>query len=173
VTEPLEEEITELNGKVKTLTEENEGLKTQGNTTISANTTLNAQVASLTAQLATANNRIAGLVLDATPIKLAAGSTKAKTVAASGQTVGVTAAPLKAVTVTVSISEAQARKLKLASSVLGKATATTGADGAAPVNVKVSKAAAKALKALKGSLSTTVQATSGDRFATATSKLTR
>ena len=39
--------------------------------------------------------------------------------------------------------------------------------------MKVSKAAAKALKALKKSVSVTVEATSGDRFATAKSKFTR
>ena len=55
---------------------------------------------------------------------------------------------------------------------LGTQTATTAADGTANVTVKVSKAAAKALKSLKGSLSTTVDATSGDR-STAASKFTR
>ncbi|WP_028068134.1 hypothetical protein [Solirubrobacter soli] len=151
VTEPLQEEI--------------EALKTQGTTAVSANTTLTAQVTSLTAELATANSRIAALVLDATPIKLAVGGAKGSSVA-----VGVTAAPLKTVTVTVSIPEAKARRLKLASSVLGKQTVTTRADGSASVTVKVSKAAAKSLK---GSHTITVQAKSGDRFATTTSKLAR
>ena len=43
----------------------------------------------------------------------------------------------------------------------------------ATATVKVSKAAAKALKALKKSVSVTVEATSGDRFATAKTKFTR
>ena len=187
MTEPLEEKIDELEGantaltnanasltdKNKVLTDENTSLKEKANTVVTPDTTLSSQVTSLTAELATANSKIAALVLDATPIKLAVGSSKAKTVAASGQIVGVTAAPLKTITVTISIAEAQARKLKLASSVLGRQTVTTAANGTASVNVKVSRAAAKALKALKGSLTTTVEATSGDRFATATSKLTR
>lgn len=180
VTAPLETQITGLKAEKTTLTEENQALKDQGSTTVSANTTLNSQIAGLNAtlagaqaELATAKTAVSSLLLAATTIKLAVGSTKAKSVASSGQTVGIIAAPLKAVTVTVSISEAQARKLKLVSSVLGEQTATTAADGTASVTVKVSKAAAKALKALKGSLSTTVEATSGDRFATATAKLTR
>ena len=56
---------------------------------------------------------------------------------------------------------------------LGTKTVTTDAAGNATATVKVSKAAAKALKALKRSVSVTVEATSGDRFATAKSKFTR
>ena len=50
---------------------------------------------------------------------------------------------------------------------IGKMTVTTGAAGDASATVKVTKAAAKALKAPKGSVAVTIEATSGDRFATA------
>ncbi len=192
--EPLNEEIDALEAANATLTAEKNAitadlatlaaelttLKAQGTTTVNANSTLSTQVATLNAavagtqsELAAARTQVGSLQSAATPIKLTVGSAKAKKVAASGQTVSVIAAPSKAITVTVSVSEAQARKLKLSSSVLGKRTATTAADGTASVKVKVSKAAAKALKGLKRSLSTTIDATSGDRFATAKSKLTR
>lgn len=166
LTEPLEAEVQGLEADKAALSGEIAGLKTQG-------ASLSGQLASAQAELASARGQVASLLLAATPIKLAVGSTKARTVAASGQTVGVTAAPLKAVTVKLTISDAQARKLKLASTLLGRKTVTTAADGTASVKVKVSKAAAKALRAAKGTVSTTVEATSGDRFATAKSRLSR
>ena len=148
-------------------------LDEQVKTTTAANSTLTTQVATLTTELNAVKANVASLMLAATPITLTLASAKATTVAASGAKVAVSGQPLKLVTVTVSISDAQARKLRLSSSVLGRKTATTAADGTASVTVKVSKAAAKALKGLKKTVSVSVDATSGDRFATAKSKFTR
>lgn len=160
-------------GLIKPLETKVQGLEADNAALKQAVAARDTRIGALEADVSAASTRVSSLLLAATPIKLALGSTKAKTVAKSGQKVGVTATPLKAVTVTLSISERQARKLKLSSSVLGKRTVTTAADGTASVTIKVSKAAAKKLKSLKGSLATTVEATSGDRFATTTGKLTR
>lgn len=141
-------------------------LQEKVNTTTAANTTL-------TNDLNAAKTQIASLTLAATPIKLTLASAKAKTVASKGAQVTIAAQPLKPVAVAVTISDAQARKLKLKSTVLGTKTATTAADGTAAVTVKLSKAAAKAVKALKKSISVEVTVTSGDRFASAKSKFTR
>ncbi len=138
-----------------------------------SNTTLTSQVTALTNEVNTLKTQVAGMQAAATPIKLTVVSAKAKTVASKGASVTVNAQAQKAVKVTVSLTEARTRKLKLRSSVLGSKTVTTDAAGNATATVKVSKAAAKALKALKKSLSVTVEATSGDRFATAKSKFTR
>jgi hypothetical protein len=143
------------------------------NVATASNTTLTAQVAALTTEVNALKTQVSGMQAAATPIKLTVASAKAKTVASKGVVVSVNAQARKAVTVTVSLTEAQARKLKLASSLLGKKTVTTDASGNASATVKVSKAAAKALKALKTSVSVTIEATSGDRFATANSKFTR
>ena len=143
------------------------------NAATASNTTLTSQVTALTNEVNSLKSQVAGMQAAATPIKLTVASAKAKTVASKGAAVTVNAQAQKPVKVTVSLTEAQARKLKLGSSVLGSKTVTTDAAGNATATVKVSKAAAKALKALKKSVSVTVEAISGDRFATAKSKFTR
>ena len=148
-------------------------LEARFNLATASNTTLTSQVAALTTEVTALKTQVSGLQAAATPIKLTVASAKAKTVASKGAVVTVSAQAQKAVTVTVSLTEAQAHKLKLASSTLGKKTMTTDASGNASATVKVSKAAAKALKSLKKSVSVNIEATSGDRFATAKSKFTR
>ena len=106
------------------------------------------------------------MMVAATPLKLTLASAKAKT----GAKVTVSGQPLKPVTVAVTVSDAQARKLELASTVIGKQTVTTAANGTASVTVKLS---AKAVKAIKKPVFVTVEATSGDRFVTAKGKVTR
>jgi hypothetical protein len=193
-TEPLNEEIEDLEAanaaltadKAKLTTEKNTltseknaladelaAAKVDGTTQVNANGALNSKITSLTADLnnalaslSTANARITVLQ---TPMKLTLTAAKVK----AGAGVTINGLSSQSVSVTLALKESAARKLKLRSSVIGKASATTGADGAATVTVKLSKAAAKALKSLKGSLAVTAQATSGDRFATDSSKLTR
>lgn len=129
-------------------------------------TTATTQVANLASELSAAKTQLAGMMIAATPLKLTLASAKAKT----GVKVTVSGQPLKPVAVTVSVSDAQARKLKLASTVIGRRTVSTAADGTASVTVKLS---AKAVKAIKKPVFVTAEAASGDRFATAKGKVSR
>lgn len=185
--EPLQDQIADLEGERDTLTAANATLTTDKNalaaelakaradgaTQVNANGALSSQVAALTAdlgnaraELSTAKSRVTALE---TPLKVALDSAKVKT----GAAVTVNGLPSQAVAVTLSLKESAARKVKLSSSVIGKASATTGADGSVKVTVKLNKKAAKALKSLKGSLAVTAEATAGDRFATGSGKLSR
>jgi hypothetical protein len=167
---PADEIATQASALAEGLTKPIEERLLGANT---SNTTLTSQVTALTNEVNTLKAQVSGMQAAATPIKLTVASAKAKTVASKGATVTVDAQAQRAYTVTVSLTEAQARKLKLSSSVLGKTSVMTDAAGKATAAVKVSKAAAKALKALKKSVSVNVEAISGDRFATAKSKFTR
>jgi hypothetical protein len=139
------------------------------NAATASNTTLTAQVAALNTEVTSLKAQVAGLQAAATPLKLTVASAKART----GVKLTVSGQALKGVTLQVSLKQAGAKKHKLASTLIGKATTTTDASGNAVVTVKLSKAAAKALKALKGSLAVSVEAKSGDRFATTNGKMTR
>jgi hypothetical protein len=117
----------------------------------------------------------AELVKLATPIKAALPSAKLKagSLAKTGTSVTVTGPAGAPVRVELAISEGQARKLKLKSSVLGSAKATLGADGAAKISLKAKKSARKALRKLKRSVAIEVTVISGDRFTTSGGTLTR
>jgi hypothetical protein len=141
--EPLEEEITALKASTATLS---------------------TQITSLSAELAGAKAAIATLTFAARPMTLTVAG-KLKT----GAIATLSGPPLRAVTVTLSVSAADAKKLKLKSTVIGKQTASTAADGTAKVTVKP----VKAVRGLKRSLKVTAQAVSGDRFASAKSTITK
>ena len=89
------------------------------NAATASNTTLTSQVTALTNEVNTLKAQVSGMQAAATPIKLTVASAKAKTVASKGADVTVNAQAQKAVKVTVSLTEAQARKLKLGSSRAG------------------------------------------------------
>jgi hypothetical protein len=178
--EPLQDQIADLEGERDalratnvTLTADLAKAKADGATQVNANGALSSQVAALTAdlgnaraELSAAKSRVTALE---TPLKVTLDSAKVKT----GAAVTVSGLPSQAVAVTLSLKESTARKAKLSSSRIGKASATTGADGSVKVTVKLNKKAAKALKSLKGSLAVTAEATAGDRFATSSGKLSR
>jgi len=167
--EPLEEEIdtltadkTALAGQVDTLTKEKASLQA----TVFQTSPLQSQLAALTQQVATANAQVAALTAKAAPMQLTLAGASA-----SGAKANVSGQPSSKVTVRLLVTEAQARRLGLRSVVLASKSATTAADGTASVTLKLSKAAKKALRAFRGSIS--AEAISGDRIATATSRLAR
>jgi hypothetical protein len=147
---------------------------------------LTAEIGKLTTALTTADGLRAALqtALDAakaeltklgTPMQAAlpTAKLKGKALARKGTTVAVTGTAGAPVTVELAVSEGQARKLKLKSSVLATTKATIGADGTATVGVRAKKAARKALRKLKRAVAFEVTVTSGDRFTTAGGSLTR
>ena len=167
--EPLEAQIdtltadkTALTGEVNTLTKERDSLKA----TVFQTSPLQSQVDALTQKVAEANTQVAALTAKAAPMQLTLAD-----VSASGAKANVTGQPASKVTVRLLITEGQARRLGLRSVVLASTSATTAADGTAGVTLKLSKAAKKALRAFRGSV--TAEAISGDRIATATSRLAR
>lgn len=156
--------LTEANGtlqaEVDRLSTENATLQT----TVFQTSPLTSQVTALTQSLSAANTQIASLTAKLQPIKVTLSD-----VTASGAKVAVTGQPSSPISVQLLVTEAQARKLKLKSTVLAKKSATTAADGTANLTFKLNKATQRALKSFTGSF--TAEAVSGDRFATAKGKV--
>lgn len=155
-----------LEDKIKALETANAGLTTEVaelKKTVFATSPLQSQVTALTQQLATATTENAGLKAAAKPLTL----TLSK-VSTSGITAAIAGPPSSKGNVVVSLTAAQAKKLKLKSRTVAKGAFTAGADGNATATLKLTSAAKKALKAFKGNV--TAEATSADRFATAKGK---
>jgi hypothetical protein len=66
-----------------------------------------------------------------------------------------------------------AKALRLKSRVLGKATATIGADASALVRIRLGGRAKAAVRSARRSLRVSLEAVSGDRSASATRRLAR
>jgi hypothetical protein len=117
---------------------------------------------------------VARMRLEATPLRISpVGKRSAAQLAASGMSVRVTGPAGKRVTVRLLVSQAVAKSLGLKSRVLGKATATIGADATALVRVTLRKAAKAAMRKAKGSMRVSLEAASGDRSASASRRLSR
>ncbi len=87
--------------------------------------------------------------------------------------VRVTGPAGKRVTVRLLVSEAVAKALRLKSRVLGKRTATIGADASALVKITLGSRAKAAMRRAKRSMKVSFEAVSGDRSASATRRLAR
>jgi hypothetical protein len=122
-----------------------------------------------------ANSRIAELTAMTAPMTLALPSARADgdRLARRGTQVTVSGAPNAPVTVRLSISGRNARKLGLKSAVLASAKATLGAGGQATVALMPKRSTRKALRGLKRAIGMTVTARSSDRIASSGGTITR
>jgi hypothetical protein len=120
-------------------------------------------------QAEVARMRLEATTLRITPI----GTRSAAQLAASGMSVRVTGPAGKQVTVRLFVSAAVAKALRLKSRVLGKATATIGADASALVRIRLGGRAKAAVRSARRSLRVSLEAVSGDRSASATRRLAR
>lgn len=155
LTKPLDAQVTTLTTTNAALTNEVEELKK----TVFATSPLQSQVNALTAQLATATAAAKPLTLTLS---------KAST---AGVDFTIAGPPSSKGNVVVSLTAAQAKKLKLKSTTIAKGTFTAAANGNATASLKLTAAAKKALKKFTGTV--TAEATSADRFATAKRKFTK
>jgi hypothetical protein len=112
--------------------------------------------------------------LEATPLRITPlGKRSATQLAASGMSVRVTGPAGKRVTVRLLVSQAGAKALRLKSRVLGKKTATIGADATALVRITLGARAKAAIRRANRAMKVSLQAVSGDRSASASRRLGR
>jgi hypothetical protein len=117
---------------------------------------------------------VARLTLEATPLSLKPiGKPSPSRLAANGISVDVKGPAGKRVTVRMLVSQATAKALGLESRLLGKATATIGADATALIEIMPGRLAKAALRRATGAIKVTFVAVSGDRSASAARRLSR
>jgi hypothetical protein len=117
---------------------------------------------------------VARMRLEATPLRITpVGKRSAAQLAASGMSVRVTGPAGKRVTVRLLVSEAVAKALRLKSRVLGKKTATIGADATALVRITLGARAKAAIRRANRAMKVSLEAVSGDRSASASRRLGR
>ena len=157
---------------------------------------LNTQIADLTTQLGTVTGERDTALADASDAAAEAAAEKARADAAEADaaalrdrelamvmaskrfsigsgSVMVTGQFSKSVSVKVEVSKAQARKLRLGSSVIATGAGSTGEAGAALVRLKPGAAAMRAMRSLRGGVPVTVTATLEDSTATSSAVVTR
>jgi hypothetical protein len=155
---PLNSQIATLNGQVTSLTDRVGSLVPQVDQLTAAN-------AKLTSDNAALANRSAG----ARPLKLTLTGGR---LVADDVTAMVTGPAGAQTTVTIKVSSAVAKTLRLPSGTIATAKEKLDNEGAALVSLSASKAATKALKKTKGSVAATVTAASGSETASKSAKLT-
>jgi hypothetical protein len=157
---------------------------------------LTTQVADLTTQLGTVTGERDTALADASDAAAEAAAEKARADAAEADaaalrdrelamvmaskrfsigsdSVMVTGQFSKSVSVKVEVSKAQARKLRLGSSVIATGAGSTGEAGAALISLKPGAAAMRAMRSLRGGVPVTVTATLEDSTATSSAVVTR
>lgn len=144
---------------------------------------LNAQITTLNGQVSSLTDRVGSLVpqLTAANAKLAAlGSARALKLTLTGRrlapdhVIAMVTGPAGAqATVTIKVSSAVAKALKLSSPAIATAKHKLDGEGAALVSLSAKKAVIKALARANGAVPATVTVASGSESATATAKLTR
>jgi hypothetical protein len=185
-----------LNAEIETLEATNTTLTGENATLTEANGTLTTEKSTLTSQVTALTTEVEDLkkgVFASNPLQsqVAALTEQVKTVQAANEALVnrplfaslsakrfdqgvamVTGKAGAAVTVTMSISAADAKKLKI-SKTLSTKQATLDAQGAGLVNLTLSGKAAKAIDKAKGTLKVTVTATSGNETSDVSGTLTR
>jgi hypothetical protein len=169
-TEPLLAKITQL----ETFTGQLQEQKATAERAAAAAQAQAGQVGPLQQENQALRAEVARMRLEATTLRITPiGKRSAAQLAASGMSVRVTGPAGKPVTVRLFVSGAVAKALRLKSRVLGKATATIGADASALVRIRLGGRAKAAVRGAKRSLRVSFEAVSGDRSASATRRLAR
>ena len=121
-----------------------------------------------------ARAEIARLTAAASPLRVAlpTAALAAGTLARRGTTATVTGPAGARVAVTLAVTARRARKLGLASPLLGRADATIGSDGSVAVPLALKPSARRALRRLGRTVAVTVTGRSGDRIATSGATVT-
>jgi hypothetical protein len=169
-TEPLQARITQL----ETFTGQLQEQKAAAERAAAAAQGQAGQVGPLQQENQSLKAEVARMRLEATPLRITpVGKRSAAQLAASGMSVRVAGPAGKQVTVRLFVGAAVAKALRLKSRVLGKATATIGADASALVTIRLGGRAKAAVRRAKRSLRVSLEAVSGDRSASATRMLAR
>jgi hypothetical protein len=169
-TEPLQARITQL----ETFTGQLQEQKAAAERAAAAAQAQAGQVGPLQQENQALKAEVARMRLEATTLRITPiGKRSAAQLAASGMSVRVTGPAGKQVTVRLFVGAAAAKALRLKSRVLGKATATIGADASALVRIRLGGRAKAAVRGAKRSLRVSLEAVSGDRSASATRRLAR
>ena len=169
-TEPLLEEIDQL----ETFTAQLQAQKAAAEQAAASAQAGAGQGASLQQENQALRAEVARMRLEATTLRIRpVGNRSPAQLAAKGISVRVTGPAGKRVTVRLLVSGAVAKALGLKSHVLGKATATIGADATAVVKITLGTRAKAAMRRAKRSMNVAFEAVSGDRSASATRRLSR
>jgi hypothetical protein len=132
------------------------------------------QVGTLQQENQSLRAEVARMRLEATPLRITrVGKRSAAQLAASGMSVRLTGPAGKPVTVRLLVSQAAAKALRLKSRVLGKKTATIGADAAALVRITLGARAKAAIRRANRAMKVSLEAVSGDRSASASRRIGR
>jgi hypothetical protein len=169
-TEPLLAKITQL----ETFTGQLQEQKATAERAAAAAQAQAGQVGPLQQENQSLKAEVERMRLEATPLRITpVGKRSAAQLAASGMSVRVTGPAGKRVTVRLLVSQAVAKALRLKSRVLGKKTATIGADATALVRITLGARAKAAIRRANRAMKVSLEAVSGDRSASASRRLGR
>jgi hypothetical protein len=169
-TEPLLEEIDQL----QTFTQQLQEQKSAAERAAAGAQSQAGQAATLAQENQALRAEVARMRLEATPLRIRpVGNQTAAQLAARGMSVRVTGPAGKRVTVRMLVGQATAMALRLKSRVIGKKTATIGADATALVRITLRARAKAAMRRANRAVKVSLEAVSGDRTASANRRLSR
>jgi hypothetical protein len=169
-TEPLLEEIDQL----ETFTDQLQAQKALAEQAAAGAQVRASQVGPLQQENQALKAEVERMRLEATPLRIRpVGNRSPAQLATRGMSVRVTGPAGKRVTVRMLVSRAAAKALGLKSRLLGRATATIGADATALIRITLGARAKAAMRRANRAVKVSLVAVSGDRSASASRRLSR